>query len=202
MRIIKENSSTRIKSALYGDVTGKIRTFGIMTPENPMGVQYSNEDNNKLHKAFKEILSKMHVQYIKQLGSFGNKEHSYVLVNVSLNDMVYLNTKFNQMSFFFGRVTKEGSSISYYEKPSKDSDYELIETVDRVVNAKDFNDFFSSHGDFKYSIDLDYFKENLDSISEIVDEEAMNEALDDAYTIKHRVNERALAYNGKRRYKG
>ena len=34
-----------------------------------------------------------------------------------------------------------------------------------------------------------------------VDEEAMNEALDDAYTIKHRVNERALAYNGKRRYK-
>lgn len=199
MRVIRENSSTRLKSALFGDVTGKIRTFGIITPENPMSKETSSEENNKFHVAFKKLIGQMHIQYIKQLGSFGNKEHSYVLVNVSLKDMVYLGNKFHQQSFFFGKVTQDGSEISYYERSGEDSDYKLIETSKKVINAKDFDDFFSHHGDFKYSIDLDYFKEGFNSMPNVVDEEALDEALDDSYTMKYRIGRRALAYNGKGR---
>lgn len=198
MKVIKENSSTRLKRSLFGDASKKIKTFGIMTAENPMGKEASAEYNNKAQNILKQLLKQMNIQYIKQIGSFGNKEHSLMLINVSLKDMKYLNDKFKQMSFFHGVVSEDGSSISYYEKPSEDSDYELIETTDSVVNARDFLDFFSSHGDFKYSIDLDYFKEELDTIPSIKDEDSMLEALDDNYTMKHRVNRRALAYNGKR----
>lgn len=49
---MNENRSTRFKSALFGDITGKIRTFAIMTPENPNGETVDAQLNNKLVKGF------------------------------------------------------------------------------------------------------------------------------------------------------
>ena len=50
-------SSGKIKKALFGDYTNKIRTFAILTAENPMGIEITPQENNKLSKEFGEILS-------------------------------------------------------------------------------------------------------------------------------------------------
>lgn len=202
---LNENSNTRLKKALFGDASGKIKTFAVMTPENPDAKTIPAEKNNKLLALFKVYLKQMHIQYIPIEGSFGAKEHSFMLFNLSLEDAKFLAKKFGQLSFFYGNTktveetSKERNTLSdigYYEK-RKDK-YELIDTVNKVVDATDFEDFFSRHGNFKYNFDLDYFKESLENIKDIKDTKSLKESLDDSYTLKHRFHCRALAYNGKK----
>ena len=35
------NRFKRVKNALFGDTSGKIKTFAIISPENSMGINYS-----------------------------------------------------------------------------------------------------------------------------------------------------------------
>ena len=68
MIVLKENSSTLVKKAIFGDYSGKIKTFCTMTPENPMKQEVSPEENNKLTKQFKSLLKRMNIKYIKIYG--------------------------------------------------------------------------------------------------------------------------------------
>ena len=37
------NQFKRVKNVLFGDTSGKIKTFAIISPENPMGISYSRK---------------------------------------------------------------------------------------------------------------------------------------------------------------
>ena len=50
------NQFKRVKNALFGDTSGKIKTFAIISPENPMGISYSRKENEKRLIQFKDYL--------------------------------------------------------------------------------------------------------------------------------------------------
>ena len=183
---IEENKSTRIKRALYGDSTGKIRTFAILSAENPNDTQLSSEENNKRTERLKRIFKQMGIQYIPFQGMYNRKEHSFIAINLSLGDakrLTYLSPDESiedmQESFFFGNVFSDGVEIRYYARPKNSTEFELIETSDRVDNAKDFDNFFSQYHDFKFSIWMKVFNE---SWLDIVDDVALDESVSDSIT--------------------
>ena len=125
MKIIKLDEKNEVKRALFGDYKHKIKTFAILTAENPMGNSLSPQENNKRTEALKNMCEKAGYKYIPIKGFFDvgdtrvsninygdNKyskktnrrrpEHSFLIINLTLSEAKYLAEKFEQLSFFFG----------------------------------------------------------------------------------------------------
>ena len=195
MKVLKENSSTRLKKALFGDITGKISTFALLTAENPLGKEISAEENNKRTKRLKEYCKKLGIQYVPVEGSFGNIEHSLMLFNLAQKDAEFLAKKFGQLSFFFGKTANvigtedrnTSSTIAYYATDDGGKTYVLKEKSDRIKDEKDAEDFFSRHGDFKFSINMDIFNEEFVPMKD-------ERSIDDSLTVKGRAIYRGMKY--------
>lgn len=184
------NRFKRVKNALFGDTSGKIKTFAIISPENPMGISYSRKENEKRLIQFKNDLRFGSYSYTQIKGRYGNIEHSFIIVNIRLQDAKAYASAFRQESFFFGQVTPNGSIISYYKTPwDKEKamnernlkitmPYNLIETSDKIIDAETENDFYSKFG-IKFRIDMNCFNEKLDYINE----KDLAESLSDEYTF-------------------
>ena len=193
---IDENRSTNVKRALFGDATGKIKTFAILTAENPGRMEYSAEENNKRTDRLKQMFKQANVQYTPIQGFYDRKEHSFICFNVTLGEakrFCYLNqdapTEEWQESFFFGTVNKDGSEISYYRLNGKN--YDLVETSDRIDNANDFDNYFSRFHNFKFSIWMKVFNEDL---FEVYDYDELERSVEDGGNGIDRIYHRNKAY--------
>lgn len=115
-----------------------------------------------------------------------------MLFNLAQKDAEFLAKKFGQLSFFFGKTanvvdTKDrhtASTLMYYATNDDGKTYELVEISDKINNEKDAEDFFSRHGDFKFSIDMDVFKESI----QLKDKRSLDETL----TLKGRAFYRGI----------
>ena len=192
---IYENPNSRVKQALFGDSSGKIRTFAVLSAENPMGMKNSASENNKNTAELKSKLKELGVQYVPIDGKYGNIEHSFMLFNIAREDAQYLAEWFEQESFFFG-INGSPATLIYYETSESDpSKYRKVEESKNITNESDADDFFSRHGDFKFKFDLDYFKESVKVIaSKIINEDALEKSIQEDRTMKsrfiHRLNSR------------
>lgn len=192
---INENPNSRVKQALFGDSSGKIRTFAVLSAENPMGMKNSVAENNKNTAELKSKLKELGVQYVPIEGKYGNIEHSFMLFNIAREDAQYLAEWFEQESFFFG-INSSPATLIYYETSESDpSNYRKVEESNNITNESDADDFFSRHGDFKFKFDLDYFKESVKVIaSKIINEDALEKSIQENRTMKsrfiHRLNSR------------
>lgn len=196
MKLYFENKATRLKRALYGDATGKIKTFAILTAENPSAKQYSAEENNKRTERLKQLFKQSGIQYISIQGFYGRKEHSFICFNLTLDEakrLCYLNYDAPldewQESFFYGKVNEDGVEISYYHL--NNDKYELVETSDKVDNANDFDNFFSRYHEFKFSIWMKVFNEDL---LPIYNEQDLDRALEEGGNGIDRIYHRKKAY--------
>lgn len=189
---IEENSSTRVKSALFNR-GNKIRTFAILTAENPLGERQSPEKNNEDMKRLKKELKTLHLNYIKVLGMYGNKEHSVMIVNLSYDDAENLAGMLLQDSFIFG----DDNGIRYYKidrllyKKTGEIKYDLFETSNRVDTLQDADDYFTQHGDLKFSVYYDMFNEKLE---EPTDEYNFEYSIQEGRTSRSRTESRILAF--------
>ena len=95
---IYENPNSRVKQALFGDSSGKIRTFAVLSAENPMGMKNSAAENNKNTAELKSKLTELGVQYVPIEGKYGNIEHSFMLFNIVREDAQYLAEWFEHRS--------------------------------------------------------------------------------------------------------
>ena len=192
---IYENPNSRVKQALFGDSSGKIRTFAVLSAENPMGMKNSATENNKNTAELKSKLKELGVQYVPIEGKYGNIEHSFMLFNIAREDAQYLAEWFEQESFFFG-INGSPATLIYYETSESDpSKYRKVEESKNITNESDADDFFSRHGDFKFKFDLDYFKESVKVIaSKIINEDALEKSIQEDRTMRsrfiHRLNSR------------
>ena len=194
---INENPNSRVKQALFGDNSGKIRTFAVLSAENPTGMKNSAAENNKNTAELKSKLKELGVQYVPIEGKYGNIEHSFMLFNIAREDAQYLAEWFEQESFFFG-INGSPATLIYYETSESDpSKYRKVEESKNITNESDADDFFSRHGDFKFKFDLDYFKESVRVIaSKIINEDALEKSIQENRTMKsrfiHRLNSRRM----------
>ena len=186
MRFLKENNRyRRLKRALFGDPSGKIRTFAIISPENPVGV-FGEEEWEKIKQAeranfnqanrkeLEQKLSKVKAikydgdkamgyggfDYIRIKGKYINNEITYMIFNLTLEDAKAIAKCYGQESFFFANVSKdpnkEPSTIAYYKTTNQCKSYKLVEITKTISDETDAEDFFSKYG-IKFRINMSEF---------------------------------------------
>lgn len=205
------NEDNKVKKALFGDARGKVRTFAIMSAENPMGEPFSAKENQARDAMLRGEMRAAKVQYKRILGRFGgNDEHSYMMFNLSLDDAKNFAKQFKQLSFFFGDVGRieygasddrsSASKITYYKADLDDDEvvgYSPVASAYGVSSADDFNDFFSRAKGYKFSIDMP--DGTFESLAEVFDPEALERSLDDSKTARYRWHNRICAYANRKR---
>ena len=198
----------RVNKSLFGDTKGKIKTFALISPQNPVGalgsededyrknfIEYTvNKDKynkEKLAQLKRETLEKMikstgdkalqisNLSYVEVKGHYGEAEKSLMIFNLSLNDALVIARDYGQESFFFGEVGEEQSTISYYQTFNHCKSYKLVEKTRTVSDETDAEDFFSKYG-MKFRINLRTFGDDVPVI------ENLDETISDDTTFMHR----------------
>ena len=148
--------SSRVRAALVGKTKkGKnIKSFGIMSPENPMGNKASPEENGKSRTRLKKQLKDGRNNYTKIQGMYDKiEEKSFFIYNINLNSLKGLNKTYDQQSFVFGENGKDGMVFHFYKKSAgASSQYVKKYSKTKVRNQKDADDFFSRNKTYKFQI--------------------------------------------------
>ena len=177
-----------VDKKIYGDVTGKIRTFAILTADNPMRCEeeaksYTTKEeiareNNKLRESIKSTLKAGSFQYVISEGKYQDKEQSYFIFNITLDYAKHLASIYRQESFIFGKqVDRDKAEIWYYQtdrgsfinsgKRTKDNKWSYDtnklnynqRTISNGVNLlTTAEDMFTRKRGFKFSFDFDFDK--------------------------------------------
>lgn len=188
-----ENSNRyrRLKRALFGDSTGKIRTFAIISPENPDGKQLTPSENKARLSTFKTGLKMGHFVYVPLKGSYGVRENSFIIFNCTLSDAMILASDYGQQSFFYGNTNEDTTSIiRYYKSDNGGQTYKHIDTSDVITYEDEATDFFSKFG-LKFRINMQEFG---DDVPKIEDEGEFLESLNDDRTFLSRAMYRKNSY--------
>lgn len=155
MTTINESRKTNSLKKFLG-IDKTISTIGIISPENAMGKQFSNIENNKRVERMKHMLKNMLTPYKRVKGMYNQLEHSFMLFNITVNDLKYIGHIFDQQSFIFGKFLEDKLEhpkimFEYYEKTDK-SDYVLSDKYEGYVKV-DGSDYFTAlTPNFKFTI--------------------------------------------------
>jgi hypothetical protein len=243
-KLDETTQAKKISNALFGDKRGVVQTFAIISAENPAQDDDYILDTQNLSKEEKGLLdrqrsnafrrglekdrmpyelkrdtvewqlAKARLRYIKMLGDYGEKEYSFFIFNLSLQEAERYAADWGQESFWFGSREKvdndDTARLTYFETADRKSKvngttiqyYKPIETTNIVWENEAFKEYFSQIGKFKFHIATKYFKD-LENISTELDYptdlEAFNESLRDGLKGLHRISCRIRAYEKKDR---
>lgn len=111
--ILTENPNTILKSALVGK-NPNVESLTIITSENPLGQKYSRKDNKERLNDFKAQLKAGGHPYKNVIGKYGNKEHSFVIFNLSRDAAENYARVYEQESFIFGIKKDDGMVYEYW----------------------------------------------------------------------------------------
>lgn len=156
MKRLHENPMTRMKQALTGIDSG-IRSFGIMTAENPMGQKYTKKQNIERQQSFQQHLQEGLFQYIRIKGKYGNLENPFVILNINIDELLTLGAKYDQESVIFARNYFDYVEFQYWEQ-SGDGNFKLLDTSDYFTTLDDPEDFYSYKRDWKFNIPFPIFE--------------------------------------------
>ena len=146
----------------------QLQRLGIMTSENPRGVEADDQMNVALMSGFAKQLDDKGLDYISIGGKYGNPENSYIILNPTMLDMVALGKQYGQAVVIFAqkmrRITDaEVPAVHYrfdyvqtepdgYEDPQYDAqEYYVKDSKDMVVKT-DADDYYSELQGTKFSI--------------------------------------------------
>jgi len=73
-----------------------VETIGIMTAENPNAEKYSGKQNKQLNQSLMDELRSMNYGPVPIGGSFGHKESSFLIPNVTRQELANLGEKYSQ----------------------------------------------------------------------------------------------------------
>jgi len=179
-QVVKENKMILVEEQIgmsfeqlkniLSDTTGKggVQRLGIMTAENPRGMETDKEMNIDLMKNFSGFLDKKGLQYVAIGGKYGKPENSYIIINPTMIDMVEFGKMFGQASVIYAqkmrRITTDDSPAVHFrfdyiqtepdglDKPKFDpQEYYVVESQDLIVQTE-ADDFYSQLGDKKFTI--------------------------------------------------
>lgn len=207
---MKENKNTRFKSALVGK-NSLINSFGIITPENPMGKKSDAHSNAMQREKFEIDLKKFRYDYIPIVGKYGSIEKSYFIINVNEEDLNYLANKYNQKAYIYAikRWEKDYSDSYmdfYYFEKENNSKYILKDAQDHIKRDEEADDFFTSLKSFKFNIPFPIFEQCMREALILVEnkylhvdkniliEGIISNISDNELTIKERWHRRCFLY--------
>lgn len=185
-----DNNLMKQKSALFGDDTGKIKTFAVLNSENSMSMDAESKNAHRAAQELKRALKIMGLGYMPIRDDYGNKETSFVIFNCSLSDAKVLAKAYKQEHFFWGRSNSDfGSNIGHYRTKNKGITYSLTEMSD-VTYEEEAADFFAQF-DIKLHVNM---REFADDVPVIENTAEFEESLNENRTVMSRVLHRRDAF--------
>ncbi len=207
---MKENKNTRFKSALIGK-NSLVNSFGIITPENPMGKKSDAHSNRTFRNNFEIDLKKLRYDFIPIVGSYGSIEKSYFIININKEDLMYLADKYDQKAYIFAikhwkkDYLDSYMNFYYFEKEDK-SNYVLKDEQDHIKTDNEAEDFFTSLKSYKFNIPFPIFEQYMNDAFNLVEnkyyhvdkgvliEGIISNVFNTDLTIKERWNRRCFLY--------
>ena len=117
-----------------------IQTVGILTAENPRGEQASAEFNKEANDKLMGDLRDMNLGFRRIRGSFGSKEDSLMVPNITREEVVRLGRKYDQVSVIWGSKQDDGMVFEYIESADGETKQKrnVVLTGDDVQSREDF----------------------------------------------------------------
>lgn len=217
MKVAKKNRKKEraLNFSLYGDPTDTIRTWAIISSENPLGAKSASEKefhqmyskylnnpreyNNSASKRSKaELVDRMikngdefmrygAFTHVPLMEQYDSAEKIHLIFNLTLQDAKCCARDYGQESFFFGVVYPDHADISYYKTYNCCITYKLVETSRNVTNEKEADDYYSKYQKTKFKINMKAF-ESL--IPKVTDKRAFNRSFNEHHTFMSRAMER------------
>ena len=167
---ISKNGKNRIRKKAINAIDNKddnIRTFLIITGENPMAEPGTNNINRTQNNSLKQG----HYAWQPVQGKYGSIENSKIVFNVPLDEAKMLGLKFGQQSFIYGRKEDGKTLFDLYYINEQQDDYDLVETqdtYDKVLGDDYYTKIDKNH---KFSVPFEYFNESCENFNKIINEQ-------------------------------
>lgn len=175
-RKVSDTSRRQKAVTMFKGGNGRVKTFAIISVENPMSKTFSREENNKRDEKFKEELRGGNYSYNMQKGWYERKENSFMVFNISLDSAYYFSQKYAQESFFYCEFDEKGLRFDLYSCAYNGSKERYLETLDYhsikyklVESSYEFTtdgEYYTAIGrNFKFSIKMKVFEEVADALT-------------------------------------
>ena len=165
--LLNEAKSSKLFQILQG-VAPNIYTVGFLTAENPMAQKLPTLQNKALNKELERYLRNANYGFRKVEGFYeGNKENSYLIINIKKKFLDKTASLFNQMGYVFGikvddwDLDNEGNpynnpymEFEMWERKSSDAPYSLTgkRTIYTRLDENDKAVFYSKYKGKKFLI--------------------------------------------------
>ena len=171
---ISKNGKNRIRKKAINAIDNKddnIRTFLIITGENPMAEPGTNNINRTQNNSLVDYLKQGHYAWQPVQGKYGSTENSKIVFNVPLDESKMLALKFGQQSFIYGRKENGKTLFDLYYINDGQDDYELVETQDTYENVLGDDYYTKIDKNHKFSVPFEYFNESCENFNKIINEQ-------------------------------
>lgn len=196
--IIETSRETKAKRLFTSPkFMNSIHTFGIMTGENPNTKKLSSAVNDELNKGFESWLKRTGYQFYKVKGKYGSVEHSYLVYNVALADMIIFATDLKQQSFIYGKNINGKLTFQFWANRAKSGKYSYVKVDEKntYTTSPEFEDAYSQISrEFKFSIPFEVFTVSSEDMIERFNE---NLSLYDKKCLLDRTLNESLTYMGR-----
>lgn len=203
----KRNKKFAKEVLIKGKRLGNIKSFGIITAENPDGIKQSNQENKKLMDTLKKFLKDGHYIWQPVEGHYGSKENSLMIFNIANDVLQNIAKKFEQESYIYATVEKDGEfpKFDYWEKkitgkPANAVKNPYLKKDESIkwVEKPDAEDYYTVIGkDFKFNINFSIFEELNDKLEQNI-QEVMNER--EKFLSHDEILERSIAGGFRNQY--
>lgn len=160
--LYKESGYSRIRRILFGDVP-RVRTVGIVTAQNPNGSpphpdnEIENSRENKyLNNSLEEYLKTRNFGPVKIKGKFGVEEDSFLIPNISKEELIKIGQWFEQMAVIWGEKKVDRNGNPYFNFEYIDVESQSTQSVRTVhLGGEDVqkrDDFYTKVKDKKFII--------------------------------------------------
>ena len=148
----QEHGFVRMRRMILGDVP-TIETIGIITAQNPNGQPFAKQRNLALNKRLLDELQGMNCGRIEHCGAVkiqgvfgGHPEDSFIIPNLSRNDILRLQRDYQQKAVIWGRRRHDRNNNAFFDweyiEDGKIADTKPISVSQEDVQSRD--DFFSA----------------------------------------------------------
>ncbi len=162
-------------SALRGN-SKNIRTFAILTAQNPDSVSSEGSFNKKVNRSLLNELKSTYYKYIPVEGHFaGNKKSSYMVFNIPFTQAKSLAGKYHKTSFCFCDMSN--GEVEYWEKSDENLPFDSLKNpyvkkdgVSFIEELDEADDNYTLIGkNFKFTFPFSLFSEISDNIQKRLD---------------------------------
>ena len=153
MNLVNESGFARVRQMMTGIVPA-IDTMGILTAENPDGKPAPDSFNKEANQKLAAKLASLNYGFIPIQGKFGTPENSFIIPNMTRDDVVFLGKKFGQESVIWGSkiVEEVGEPFFRFEYIEGDTTIQTRDVSLGGASAQEREDFYSSKKGRKFYI--------------------------------------------------